>query len=678
MTSPSFNRSLTLIFIALISVLGIHLIYQVTAGWRADVTEDDLYSLTEGTGQIIDKMQAEGIKPIDIKLYFSLTAGKSLPKFIKQFIVYEDYVRSLLGEYERASKGKIRVSYFDPVPDSDYAQDALDYGLDGKPINQHGDLFFFGMVFETQTGSKDKIEFLWPNEQEKIEYEISKRITSLLWPTQKRIAVLSSLDVISDNDPYMQQLMAAQGKRPPESWLAIKVLEEQHEVSKLDAEADQISKEEYDLLVVVHPRSLPDKTLWAIDEWITTGGNALIFVDPFAIDDQAPQNPQQPWAAYQYKPSSNLDKLMSRWGVTRPEDKIAADEALGIRRPVDRRGGAVKVIVDLQIDDQTAEQAVNQEHPLTRGLANLRFFMPGGLDIEPPEGVTATPLITTTAAGNTLAMKPGFAGQDDELVFMDTNNPAKLRDAFEPGSEPVPIVCLIQGKLPSAFPDGASFPDKQAETPPGMPPGFEMPPPEDAQMITKEAVPEEQRAEATVLVVADVDMISNQVAFQNSLFGPTAVNDNYKLLLNGVDFLLGGNELMNVRTKSSINRPFVLFDEIEEKADTKTLEREKKARDEVAAFQEQVQEKQRELSQRNAALFKKKLQDEVDALNDKVAASNAELREIRKEKRAALESQEAWVRFSIMWLMPILVLILGITLLVRRKIRQYQVQGAVR
>jgi paraquat-inducible protein B len=60
----------------------------------------------------------------------------------------------------------------------------------------------------------------------------------------------------------------------------------------------------------------------------------------------------------------------------------------------------------------------------------------------------------------------------------------------------------------------------------------------------------------------------------------------------------------------------------------------------------------------------------VDGLNDRIKEGNRELREIRMAKRAALESEEAKVRFSIMWLMPILVSALGITLFVRRKGRE--------
>ncbi len=183
----------------------------------------------------------------------------------------------------------------------------MDFGLDGKPINQEGDLFFFGLVFQTQTGSRDVIDFLWPDRQETVEYEISKRLYSLLWPSSQTVGVLSGLEIFGGADnPYMAQMLAAQGRRPPEKWLALQVLEESYNVRSIDAETDHISPDEFDLVVVIHPKGLSDKASWALDEWIVRGGNALVFLDPYALDDRPPQDPQQPWAALQYQPSSNL------------------------------------------------------------------------------------------------------------------------------------------------------------------------------------------------------------------------------------------------------------------------------------------------------------------------------------------------------------------------------------
>ncbi len=681
------SRVTTLVLVALVALFGIHVLTRSTESMRADFTADNLYSLTDGTEAILTKLHQEGVKPLELKLYFSQTAGKSLPKFIKDFITYEKYIRALLKEYEVASKGKIKVSFIDPVPDTDDAQDAADYGLDGKPINQHGDLFFFGLVFQTQTGSRDVIDFLWPTKQETIEYEISKRIQSMIWPQRQRIGVMSSLEVVSDaSNPYMAQVLRAQGKSPGESWIAMKLLEETYQVSKIEADTDHISRDEFDLVIVVHPKDFGDRAIWALDEWVTRGGNTLIFLDPYSLDDQAPQNPQQPWASYQYKPSSNLAPLLAKWGLERQEDQIAADFDLAIKRAVSRTGGAERVIVDLEINDQNKDQTLNSGHPVFQGLANLRFFLAGSLketgsdggegDAGDEGGVTLTPLITTTAKGNTVEVKPGFPDSGN-LVFLDLNSPGKIADQFTPGSEPVTLAYLVQGKLDPVFPDGADIPGPTPAPPPGLPPGVQLPPQQSGETERKDAVPEEERSEATIMVFADVDFISDQVAFQNTPFGAIAVNDNHKVLLNAVDFLFGSEELMNVRSKPSIQRPFKLFDEIEAEADRETLEREKELRAEIATFEEQLREKQSGLGTANAALFQKQVQDEVGQLNDRIRESNRELADIRKGKRAALESEEAKVRFATLGVTPLLVLGLGLFLFFRRRMRDASARRSV-
>ena len=684
------SRAVTLTLIALATVFAIHVIAQNAEHVRLDMTADDLYSLSDGTLAILEKMREEGVKPIEIKLFFSETAGKTLPRFVKQFITYESYLESLLKELEVAGQGKIKVSFFDPVPDSDEAQDAEEYGLDGKPINQEGDVFFFGLVLETQTGSRDKIEFLWPNQQETVEYEIVKRLHGLIWPTRKRVGVLAGLEVLSEaEDPYMRQVLAAQGRSPRDSWISMQLLQEQYEVSRIDSDTDHISTDEYDLVIVAHPKNLGKRVLWALDEWVQRGGNTLVFVDPYAIEDQPPPNPQNQFAQFQHDPSSSLGPLLAKWGIERREGEVAADLDLAVRRPVRQRAPAEQVIVDLMIDEEKREETLDAAHPVLKGLSNLRFFMAGSLvatdgsqekkdedededEDEDAAGITRTPLITTTAQGGALKMKSGFP-EEGTLVFLDMNEPTKLIDRFAPSEEPVVLAYQVQGRLPSLYPEGADLPEETPAPPPGLPPGIQLPPPPPGdETIHKDPVPEQERQPATVLVFADVDFISDLLAFQQTPFGAIAANDNHKVLLNAVDYLFGSEHLMKVRSKATIRRPFTLFDEIEAQADVDVLEREKQLRADVDRFQEELREKQMTTSARNAALFEKQVQDEVDELNRKIRESNAELREIRKQKRAALEGEETFVRVTTLGLTPALVLVLGLGLFFRRRLRDVE------
>ncbi|MEE2778786.1 MAG: GldG family protein [Acidobacteriota bacterium] len=669
------QRTLTILLLGVIAVLSIHVLSTGLEGVRADFTSQDIYSLSDGTDQILARMGEEGVQPVEIKLYFSQTTGQTLPRFIKDFITYDRYLRQLLRSYERSAAGKIEIAFIDPLTDSDEAIEATQDGLEGRPINQHGDLFFFGLTVETQTGSKESIPFLWPQEQESIEYEISKRLTSLLWPGSKRIGVLAGLEVFGTADnPYLAQMLAAQGRQPSEKWISLQLLEESYTVSNLGAEVEQISHDDYDLVVVVHPKGLGGKALWALDEWVVTGGKTLVFVDPYSIADQAPQNPQQPWAALQYEPASSLEPLLGAWGLEMPARTFAADFDLAVKRPVVRGGATESVVIDLQLDGE-GWSGSNAESPVIQGLGAVRFFMPGVLleiGDAADDGITRAPLIATTAAGSTLAIEPGFgSGTGPGLYYTDLNDAAKLRDAFAPGSTPVAIAYQLDGRLPSAYPEGVEFPSSEPERPPGLPADIDLPPPEGTEMVRKEPIGDDQRAETTVLVYADVDFISDALGFSRNILGIIqAANDNHKVLLNSIDHLLGSRDLMSVRTARRLDRPFTRFDEIEADAEKETLDRERQIREEIEGFQSELQSKQGEITERNASLFQKRLQDEVDALNERISEGSVELRDIRVGRRAALESEENQVRFAVLGWMPTLVLILGLVLYYRRRQRE--------
>jgi ABC-type uncharacterized transport system involved in gliding motility auxiliary subunit len=671
------NRTVTIVLVALISVLAIHVVLQLTPGVRADLTADNLYSLSAGTEKIVERMHTEGTEPVDIRLYFSETSGKTLPRFIKDFITYERYLRHLLKEYERAGDGKIKVRFIDPITDSDDEQDAIKDGLEGRPINQHGDKFFFGLAVETQTGSKETIPFLWPNEQESIEYEITKRLSTLLWPPSMKIGVLSSLEVFGGGDnPYLAQMLAAQGRTPPEKWMSIQLLEQSYQVSQIPPETDHLSHDDYDLVVVIHPKRLSEKALWSLDEWTVTGGKTIVFVDPYSIADQAPQDPQQPWMALQYEPASQLDPLLAAWGLEMPPETFAADLDLAVRRPVVRGGPAESVVVDLQVTEST-RAATLHDHPALQGIDNIRFFLAGVLRERDPAAsseaatggaVERVPLITTTAAGSTLEIFPGFGGEGAGLYYTDLNNAAKLQDHYRPGEQAQVLAWQISGRLPSAFPQGVEFPSTAPPQPAGLPPGIELPPPEGTALVRKDAVADSERRDATVIVFSDVDLISDPLAFQRNILGiVNAANDNHQVLLNSVDHLLGAQELMQVRTARHLDRPFTRFDEIEAAAEKRTLEREREIREQVEGFQQELQAKQSEMTEHNAALLQRKVQQDVDSLNERIQAGNAELRAIRLERRAALESQEQAVRLAVLGWMPALVLVLGLGLFIRRK-----------
>lgn len=662
------SKITSLILVGLITVFAIHVLYIQGENARVDLTETGLYSLTDGTHQILDRMNEEGVKPIDVTLYFSETTGKTLPRFIKNFITYQQYVENLLQEYERYSEGKIRVTFIDPKPDSDEAQDAADFGLDGKPINQHGDKFFFGLVFQTKTGSRDVIDFLWPEKQETIEYEISKKVYNLIWPKKKNVGIMSSLEPLPDNNPYMRQLMQAQGRQPTEPWASMAVIKENYNLEMI-GDVESISKDDFDLVMVIHPKNFSQKQLYALNEWIVTGGNTVVFLDPFSLLDQPPQATQQNFQAqFQHKPASNLKLLTDAWGLEYSDNQVVRDGELFTQLPNRETRLPEKYLAYLTYDESAIERTINQDSRVIQGLNSLAFYGVGHFKVADDATLEFEPLLKSSDQSDSISLQTGF-GQQNQATYMTFTDPNEASRGFEAEGAKV-LAYLIRGQFPDAFPEGGSFPAETPQRPPGMPPGMEMPTPENAEMVTKEAVAEEVKAAANVIVFADTDFISDQLAFQNSFFGLTALNDNYKVLLNTVDYLMGSTELMSVRAKKNIRRPFKVFDQIERQADKELLQKEQSILADIERFQNELREKQRGVNQSNAVLLQKKVQDEINELNEKISQGQSQLREIRQQKRAALESQETMVSQLIIGFAPLLVLMIGLFSYYSRRLRQ--------
>ena len=77
-------------------------------GVRIDLTEDRLYTLSDGTQRILDKMT----EPVTFELYVS-------QRLVKEVAIYGNYagrVRDVVNEFAANSNGKLTVVEQDPEP----------------------------------------------------------------------------------------------------------------------------------------------------------------------------------------------------------------------------------------------------------------------------------------------------------------------------------------------------------------------------------------------------------------------------------------------------------------------------------------------------------------------------------------------------------------------------------
>ncbi len=596
---------LGVIFVGIITFSAISIFQNMGRSMRLDITDQKVYTLSDGTKAILGKLN----QPINLKLYYAKTAAMKAPDQIKYFNNYYYFVRALLEEYERQSNGMVRLSVIDPRPFSEDEEAALRYKLRDFPITEE-EKFFFGLVVQTPFGVTKSMPFFSPDRQNFVEYEISYLIDTAISREKKKIGVLSSLPVMGDDvSGYMAQMMQMQGKRPKPPWTIVRQLRQKYEVTKVETEVKKI--EGVEILLVVHPKELPEKTLWAIDQFVLGGGRTIVCVDPHAVVDMP--SPQQRMMGQMTKTSSDLNRLLKTWGLEQPESVFAGDRGLALR-PLGQPMQMLIYAMDLK------PGCFNTDNIITAELNQVRMLFSGVLkplaetdfDSENQE-IEITPLLSTTEYGNT------WKAEAYELTMM--MDPARLLKKFTPGSKPVNMGYMVTGQFKSSFPEGIEVEESAEADNPG---GAGEQGADEAEKKTRKLTGLSEGEDCAVVVFADVDFISDIVAYKPTFLGAAPVGDNATLLLNTIENLSGSGDLISVRSRGNFQRPFKVVDDIEKEAEKETAAEEEKINAQIIAFQQKLSG--------IVAEARKKGENVIDASELEAAKAEPE-REIRKLQR---------------------------------------------
>ena len=634
---------LALFFIAVIAVAAIAISQQWLQTVRLDMTERDIYTLSDGTKQILTGLK----QPITMKLFYPRTAARNEANDqIRYYNNYYTYVKALLEEYESVADGKINLEIVDPRPYSQQELAAIRYGLKRFPLSEDEN-FIFGLVVQTQFGATKVIEFFTPDRQQLIEYDISYLIDTAVTREKKRLGVLSSMDLMGDTG-YMAQMKRMQGQQPNPKWGLIRQLEEQYEITTIPADTDEIAN--VDFLLVIQPKDLPQKTVFAIDQFILKGGRAIIAVDPHCVADMPDMNQRMSGA---FSTASNLPKLLGAWGLNMPANTFAADRKLW-----DRALSVMRL--------QDAYDCFNDEKPMTARLNEVVTVFPGVLKLQDDtlDELTYTPLLKTTDTGNTWTAS--------EQQIMNPDYPALMRQ-FRDGDEPVTMAYLLTGSFKSAFPEGIEVPieadDENTDS--------------ADEAAEEEAAPKtrtitgltESQQPGAVVVLADVDLLSDLAAYNTQVYRAYGilmpVGDNSTLILNAIEELSGSSNLIAIRSRGNFRRPFVKVDEIEAKADAETADEEARIMAKIQGFQQQLNDKLRSIEGENkGAVINQTIVEEKKKIELELREAEKQLRDIKMQKRQKVERIKTllWVACTLPG--PTLILLMAVGLGTYRTVKR--------
>ena len=591
---------------------------------QVDLTEENLYTLSPGTKSILSKLDA----PIKLKLYYSKTAANKGTEGLRAFNNHYRYVQELLGQYVSHSRNNLTVEFIDPRPDTPEEEEAIAYGIKKFNITET-ERYFFGLVSENESGTEKIIEFFNPAQKDKLEYELTKLIYTVLNPQKKNIGIISSLDVMTeDPNPYMAQIMRMQGKSVNESWIVTRMLKEFYNVTKVEKDTDTITG--VDSLIIIHPKGFPQKTLFAIDQYVMKGGKLLVFVDPNAISDRSSA---MYGGGMSSSPDSGFEKLMDKWGIQLQADTFAGDKYLsgmGQFSP-DRPPGRLLALLN-------CNESCTHEYKdtLTSGINNTTFVFPGVLLQKNREGVTHTPIMSTSKKGNSYTAS-GY----------EINNPDVLWKKFSEGNKPVIIAYKALGRFKTAFPKGIKAEKKDKKT-------------KKKTKAKRPALIGESQKESAIIVFSDVDFIHDRFAFKNTFLGPSATNNNSALFLNGVEALTGDVDLMSVRSKSRINRSFDVINKIEFEAEKRTADKVKEINGSISRFQRELSQLGRRANEGNIALLQNEGLKKKKELAKKIAVLKRELRTVKRHGREKIEGIGKFFQYLNTLFVPILIIGYGV------------------
>src|SRR3984957_11834442 len=404
-------------------------------GMRVDLTQNRLYTLSPGTQQVLAELK----EPVNLYFYFSREAAAKQAPLV---MPYANRVREFLEELAARAGGKIHLRVVDPQPFSDDEDRAGDFGLQSLS-GGGGDALYFGLAGTNSTDGRASIANFQADREEFLEYDVAKLINELGTPKKPVIGLMSSLGLQGQFNPMTGQM--------GEAWPIVTQLQELFTMRTLNADVDHIDKD-VDVLMLVHPKQLAPKTLYAIDQFVMRGGRILLFVDPNSGADTSGQDPSNPLAGMMANHSSDLAPLLAAWGVDYDPTKVIGDLQRGLEVRTSMQSPLIRHIgiLGLGHDD------MNQKDVVSASLDKINLATAGSLAAHPGAKTTFEPLLLSSTS----------AAPIPALRFNALTDPSPPRRGFKPTGVRPPPAAPPPGPGVSSFPKGAP---REKKAPPGPP-----------------------------------------------------------------------------------------------------------------------------------------------------------------------------------------------------------------
>ena len=594
---------------------------------RFDLTESNIYTLSDGTKSILQSIN----EPLNFKLFYTKQIGDINPVYQN----YYDRVKEILGQYVLLSNNKIKLKIFNPKPFSNEEDKAVEYGLQGVEI-MAGVYGYFGLIATNSTDDEEKIIFFQPDRTPFLEYDLSKIVTNLANPNRRIVGLYTDLPMFGTFNPLAKTQDAAAA--PP--WAVYNQMKEFFEVKRIHEKTSSIP-EGLELLMLVHPKKIPERLLYMIDQFVLKGGKLLVFIDPNSETESFSPNTNQ---TKESDNNSNLKELLDKWGVELVENKVVGD-LLSARR-VQIGASDQPSVTDYIAWLDIKKDHMDDTHQATSKVQRLTFATSGFLkNNEKNNNISFRRLVWST----TQSMQIDVA----DVKF--TPNPTNLLRNFVPSNEELTLAAEIKGNFSSNFPDG--------------PPDTNIKNDFDKNKHINESI-----KPTTLVILADTDMLYDEYWLKYEQSGEVLpIANNADFTVNLLEYLNGTEDLIGLRGKGVSSLPFVKVEKIQKEAEQKFRSKEQELLEKLNNYQSKLENIQKgSVEDGGKTLLTEKETLEIDKFREEMIFVRSELRKVQNALRKDIEKLDSILKFFNIFFVPILLIIISLVLGFIGRRKRYQ------
>jgi ABC-type uncharacterized transport system involved in gliding motility auxiliary subunit len=618
--SKSTLGILTLVFGA-VALVAVNLwAGQGLSRYRADMTAGNIYTLSDATRTVLSGLD----EPVTLRLFYTSALGEQVPAYAR----YQDRVLSMLRHYEDLSGGKLRVSLVKADQFTDEEDEAAAIGLQGAPLPGGAGSAFFGLVGSNSTDDVETIPFLAAERQEFLELDLTRLVFKLANAGKKKIAMMTRLPIIGNVNPQTGQQIPA--------WEIYTQLQDFFNIGVLGASFDVIP-DEADMLLVIAPGVINEKTKYAIDQFALSGKPVIVFADPYS--EVLPRDRDT------LKDNKHFTDLLASWGFSVDGEKVVGD--IENSRQVQFMNNGSPTVVNYVTWLAMADKSFDRSDGIFNQVSSMMLASAGSLLPVDGTGLAFQPLIATSARSTMIDIKR-----------LRNPNPIKLLQDYLPDNQQKVLAARMRGEAKSSFADGR---------------------PKDVKLDA------EHRGQGAinVLAVSDADMLHDsfwaEIGQQNGqrMLIPRAGNANF--LINAISDMAGGQALAGLRGRGVEQRPFTRVASLRTEANARFRQQEQLLNERL----EETQKKLTDLLSRSKDGNVTLSEDDQKAIEDfrsEMFTVRKSLREVQRNLRADIDALGMRVKTLNIGIVPLLIGLFGSFLLWRRRSRssRAKARGALR